>query len=335
MKKTEAPTPGWTPEFTLDLATASSQSFQELVEQFYKNTKAREVVPAFTLKSGWNKISPQAAEDLLRRNHPGGNREPSLSTVVYYATQMQANAWPRTGQPLIFTADGWLRDGQHRLWAAYLGLVSFETYVVTDVPVIENLFAYLDNVKPRNASTALATAGLNGLSPLISQIVQLAFNFEHGVYTCQKKKKFVRMAPIQVIHYLETHPEIRRAAKVTASEYRSASEAIGWKEIAGFVAYKIIALHDEDVCERFMEQIGFDDDLFIDHDALKALNTFLRKEAKKTKDQLPKHLILAHVIKAFNAWISGTPIKRVSIATDDEFPQFAEATKSGQETETE
>jgi hypothetical protein len=245
---------------------------------------------------------------------------------------MKAGEWPRTGQPLIFTVDGALVDGQNRLWAAYLGLVSFDTYIVADAPLTEKLFAYIDNCKVRNASAALETAGLNGLSPLISQTIHVAHNVETGVYTCQKRKRSIRMAPIQVLHYLDKFPDIRKAAHLTAGEYRSTYEIIGHKDIAAFVAFKIMTLHDEEVCDRFMEAIGFPDENWADNDPRKALHTFLVKQSK-TQDPLPKHLVLAHIIKAFNAWIQSVPMRRVSIATDDAFPQFVEAEKSPEESE--
>jgi hypothetical protein len=59
---------------------------------------------------------------------------------------------------------------------------------IVDAPSIPNLFAFIDNVRQRNPSAALQTAGFDGLSPLISQTIQMSVNFEAGAYTCLKKK---------------------------------------------------------------------------------------------------------------------------------------------------
>lgn len=329
MAKNSDPSSGWVPEFTLDLNKATGQGFSELVEEFHASTKAMGEIKPTKLKNGWLTITPQMAEMFLRFNRPGANRKLELVTVMYYASQMKAEQWPKTGQGIVFDEDGWLQDGQHRLWACYLGRVSFDSYVVADVPVIPNLFAYLDNSRTRTASVALQTAGLNGLSPLISQTIQVAHNFELGIYTCQaKKQRTAKMPPIQYLHYVDQHPEVRRAAHLTASEYREATEAIGHKGITSFIVYKIITLHDEDVCDRFMEQISLTEEA--EDETLKALNAFLLRQSK-SKDPLPKHLVLAHVIKAFNAWTTQTVLKRVALPSDDPFPQFVEPGQSTSE----
>jgi hypothetical protein len=318
------PVSEWVPEFSLDLALASGQKFQDLVEAFNESTKALAELPPLKLKNGWASITPEIAEALLRRNRPGANRKASLATILYYASQMHAGLWPKTGQPIILTVDGVLIDGQHRLWAAYLGHVTFDSFVVTDVPTIDHVFAYIDNGKARNAAAALQTAGLNGLSPLISQTIQITFAFEAGLYTCGKKRRAPRMAPVQVLNYLERCPDIRKAAHLVAGEHKDACEVIGHRDVTAFVAYKIIALHNEEVCDRFMEEISYADENRSDNDPLKALRTYLVKQSK-SEAPASKHVILAHVIKAFNAWVTETPMKRVAVATDDPFPQFAEA----------
>jgi hypothetical protein len=333
MNKSDNPNPGWEPEFTLDLNSASGQRFQDLVDAFERSTKELGELPPLQLKSGWNTITPQLAEELLRRNRAGANRKAQLSTIAYYAMQMFSKMWPKTGQPILFTKNGILIDGQHRLWAAYLGLVSFDTYVVVDVPDIEKLFAYIDNSKPRNASAALQTAGLNGLSPLISQTIQVSVSYERGDYTCHKKKRSIKMAPIQVLDYLEAHPQLRYAVRLSAGEYKEAREAIGHKEIAAFVIYKIITLHNEEVCEHFMEDLAYaHESTSADDEAVKKLRVYLDKQARST-EPMAKHLVLAYIIKAFNAWFTRSPIKRLIVDADESFPQFAEAEKAQEETE--
>jgi hypothetical protein len=136
MKKTDNPNPGWVPEFTLDLNSTSGQRFQEVVDLFEKSTKALTQVPPLPFKrNGWSVITPEISEICLRHNRLGKAWRVSLSRVIDYATQMRTGALPKTGEPIIFTVGDELVDGQDRLWACYLGSVSFEAFVVMNVPV--------------------------------------------------------------------------------------------------------------------------------------------------------------------------------------------------------
>lgn len=337
MKKAlEDPAPGWAPEFTLDLGSATAQQFIETVEAFEASTKALgdNLPPLRFTTNGWYTNVPQDAEAALRRNRPGSNRKLSFATVYYYWMQMREGRWPRTGQPVIFNVDGWLNDGQHRQWASYLGQVPFDTYVITDAPIVENVFAYIDNVKVRTPAAALQTAKFNGLSSLISQAIQVAINYDLGAYTCHKKKHADRLAPIQYLQYAEEHREIKYAARLVAGDHKEAMEKVGHKDLTLFTAYKISTLYDEGTAERFLEELVSSEETYAEGEPIRALRVFLAKQAK-TEDPLPKHIILAHLIKAFNAWVAGTPLKRVSIHPDDPFPQFSEPEKPEAATEEE
>lgn len=329
MALNQDPIPGWEPEFTLDIATATAQQFTEIVDAFEQSTKALgENLPALPFtKNGWYSADEQMMEAALRRNRPGANRKLAFSTVQYYLAQMNRGAWSKTGQPLIFNVAGDFNDGQHRAWAAYLGRVKFDTYVIIDAPVIKNVFAYIDNVKPRTPASALQTAKFNGLSSLISQTIQIASNYDIGAYTCYKKKHVHRMAPIQYLDYADQHRGIKAAVRLVVADHKDAIELIGHKDLTTFVGYKIISLFGEETCERFLEEVAYPNEAYSDNDAVRALRVFLAKQAK-TEDPQPKHIVLALVIKAFNAWVVGTPLKRVAVHTDDPFPQFVEPEKS-------
>lgn len=313
------------PRLTFDLAKGNAERFAELVAEFDKWRRSLGELPQLKLKNGWYTINHQTAEEWLLRNFPGANRKLSLPTIVYYASQQVAGAWPRTGQPIIFDANGHLIDGQHRLWAAYLSGASFESYVVADVPPVENLFAYIDNSKVRTASTALATAGLNGLSSLIHQTIQIDVAYEAGAYTATSKKRMERMAPIQVIKYVETHPNIRQAARLAAGEYKQAAEVIGHKDVVSFVVYKVASLWDETVVDEFLDEVGEEGEEETSlTSAVVALHKVLQAD-RKARDQMSKHQILGYVIKAFNIWKLGGTVKKLSFKVNESYPRFITA----------
>ena len=154
-------------------------------------------------------------------------------------------------------------------------------------------------------------------------------NFEEGAYTCQKKRRTDRLTPIDVLEYVNAHPLTRRAAHLTAGEYKGVIEVVGHKDVVAFVAYKILTSYGEETLDKFMEDVEFHNENASDSDAGNALRAFFAKQ-KKAADPLAKHLILAHLIKGFNAWVQELPLKRVNVATDDDFPDFVESSESAE-----
>lgn len=319
---THTATAAWQPRFVLDLSTARGRAFEEITTEFEK-WAGEHPLPAFDTVDGWRTITPEIAEQMLKRNPKGANRKANLPTVLYYASQMKRSDWPRTGQPLIFDATGKLVDGQHRLWAAYLGGVSFETYVVTNVPPHERLFAYIDNGKSRSPANALQTAGMNGVSPLIVKVLDFAYAYENNLFTVNSMQKRERMSPVQYLDSLEAHPDARTAAKLAVSEYSEASN-IADREVVAFAVMTITDLYDELIAEKFFNELGGTETTDEDG-AVEALRKLLIKDAAKLKDTMKKHQKLGNLIKAFNLWIvNEQPKKNWSLRVDENFPRFAE-----------
>ena len=109
--------------------TASQKAFNDTYADFYRINQGRPVVPGL-LNTGWHTITPQIAETLLLGK---ANRKLSIATIAYYARLMMAGAWKRTGETLILSDDGVLRDAYHRAWACFLSGHSFDSFVVTGI----------------------------------------------------------------------------------------------------------------------------------------------------------------------------------------------------------
>ena len=319
-----SPPADWQPRFSLDLATARGKAFEEITIEFEK-WRQEFPLPPLDLEDGWQDITPQKAEELLKRNPLGANRKMVLSTVFYYAAQMKRGDWPKTGQPIIFKENGDLADGQNRLWAGYLSGATFTTYVVTNVPDHPRLFAYIDNGKVRSPANALQTAGMNGVSTLIVKVLDMANAYENELFTMNSVQKHERMSPVQYLDSLEVHPLARPAAKLAISDYAAASE-LADREVVAFATMELMSLYGQggDVTDRFFNELGgvweTDED-----GAVEALRKLLLKDAQKLKDQMKKHIKLGNLIKAFNIWIvNDKPKKNWSLRYDESYPRFAE-----------
>lgn len=322
-------TTGKTP-LSVDLASLNPKTFQSIVEAFHEQTKELGALPAFNWPNGWYMLGPAMIEWLLRHNVPGANREPSLGTVQYYGRQMVHSGWQPTGESIIVDLKGRLLNGQHRGFAALLARAKFVTFVVTDTPAMVNAFCHMDNNKVRNAAEALRTGNMNGTAPLLAKLVTVITAFNAGAFTCTKKHRVDRLAPVEVLSFVEQNPLSRRAAHLTAGEYKGAVAAVGHKEVVAFMAYELLSRYEDDsVCDEFMEDLEFDDPAAPEGDAGKTIRSFLARQ-KRTSDPLPKHLLIAYLIKGFNAWALKQPLKTLKVAADDDYPEFIEASVFGQ-----
>jgi hypothetical protein len=322
-------TPAFTPHFTLDLATASTRAFGELLDTF-EAWRAEQPERPVDLTNGWKTITPEIAESMLLRNPIGANRRPSLSTVKYYARQMAGGAWKRTGQPIIFTANGVGLDLGHRIWACYLSGATFDTYLVGDVPPEEGLFAYIDNSRPRSAADALATAGFDGLSKLLAQTVSLAVRYERGLLTPTTKRPLDKMAPVEVIAYVTDNPNLRHGARLMAGEYKSAAAVIEHADVAAFAAFQILDLHGEETLDQYMTALGEADG--VDNSPVAAFQGVMAANQRAVEPML-KHQVLGYLIKSFNAWALGETPRRLTLKVNEPFPAFVELEPAAQAAE--
>jgi hypothetical protein len=320
IKETLTSSVAWTPKFTLDLQSASSKAFDKVLEDFeaWRQTQKQRDLD---LTNGWKTVTQEIAEDMLLRNPVGANRKPTFPTVKYYARQMLHGDWKKTGQAILFDTEGKLLDAGHRLWASYLTGASFDTYVIGDVPADPTLFAFIDNCKARSAADALATAGLNGLSKQIGSVVSMAMQFEHGCFTASAKKPLDRVSPIEVVHYAQENENLRLGVRLMAGEHKAATKMLVYKDVASFLAYQIIELHGEEVLDEFMAALGHVSDEHEEGSPIAALQKVMEDD-QHSGEPMKKHQVLGHAIKAFNAFVAGEQVKKLTLRVNETFPRF-------------
>jgi len=306
----------FSPAVTLDLKVATPKTFEQATEEFQIWAKTQMRNP-LTLGDGWHTITQEMAEKLLLRNPLGANRKPKLASVRFYAEQMVAEDWQKTGQSLILTDQDTLIDGGHRLWACYFSGKPFVTYVITNVPHFGNIFAYIDAGRARTATDALVTAGLNGQSSVISQAIKLDRLYQGGHL---KVKGSVggaaRPSTIDIVRVAAAHPTLQEAAHLQLAEYKPATDIIKFKDVAVFVAWQIVERFNTDVLDEYMTALA---------DSGIPMFAALRKtfaDDAAAESQMSKAGRLAYLIKAFNAWYTKQSVKKIMVRIDEVFPRF-------------
>lgn len=78
------------------------------------------------------RITPEIAKAMLMGNID--NRSVKTNLIDQYAGDMKAGRWQMTGQPIIFSDDGLLNDGQHRLLALIKSEATVTMMVTRGVP---------------------------------------------------------------------------------------------------------------------------------------------------------------------------------------------------------
>jgi hypothetical protein len=315
-------TAAWTPIVELNLETTGTAAFKETVTKFYEWAKTQPIAP-MDIQSGWYEVTPQMAEDLLRRNR--ANRPVSLSTVKKYHFSMKNGDWKKTGQPLIVNVEGKAEDLQHRCWAAYLGKVSFQSFIIPDAPAEPDMFAYIDDNRPRSAGDALHTSGLNGLSSHIANAAKLAWRYDHHAIGIIAQPKTREMTTREVLEYVRTNSGLVSAAHMVNGTYGKAIKVIGSKPVTYFFAWRVIKAYGEDALDGFFTLLGSGANLPEDSPILGLRNCLLSK-ADEEEDEIKAPRRLALLIKALKMQMDGKKLGRsgLSLRDNEKFPRIEE-----------
>jgi hypothetical protein len=107
-------------------------------------------------------ITPELARIYLQNNSM--NRPVVQNVVLRYKSAMLNSEWQISGEPIIFSYDTSLLDGQHRLMACILSNKNFDTMVIRGVD--KSTFAVMNSGKPRNHSHVLSIGNFANASRL-------------------------------------------------------------------------------------------------------------------------------------------------------------------------
>jgi hypothetical protein len=283
----------------LDLANPKPKEVAALHDAFGTAQRAGTPLGPLPVKEGWNDITPAIAANLLMRNPPGANRWLNPAKVFYYATQMAADDWKPTGQPILIDEDDTLADAAHRLYAVLISGKTVRMYVVTGIE--KGLFPYIDNGSARTAKDALQTAGYDGVASVIVNIIKFAEKVKSGAFNhATRNRRTANFSPADILRLAPTYPNAKDAARSATSDWSDATALLyGRKDIVAYVGMRIIDEHDEDVADEFFEAIMFEGDGATEYSV--ALHREMARDARGA-EQMERHDMASMLIKLFNAW---------------------------------
>lgn len=124
-------------------------------------------------------ISPADAEEMLKRNSDDDyrNRPLNENEVRRYAQAMSGGQWFLTGETIIFSHDGVLLNGQHRLTACIRSGVAFQTFVVFGID--RDGFKFMDRGMKRTAAHVFSIEGIPNAATMAA-----AIKWVHQIKNC-------------------------------------------------------------------------------------------------------------------------------------------------------
>lgn len=128
-----------------------------------------------TLEINVENISPSLAKKYLEQNT--NNRHIRPSSVNKYARDMTSGKWKLTGEPIQFSKDGRLLNGQHRLAAIVKSNKPVKIVVMKNVD--DSSVAFMDTGAKRSFADVLKMRGYKNVNVLASSI-RFAIRYENG-----------------------------------------------------------------------------------------------------------------------------------------------------------
>lgn len=253
-------------------------------------------------------ITPKKAREYLTRNV--SNRPLGIKWVQQLADIMLAGEWRLNGEAVKFNGNGDLIDGQHRLSACVKAEKPFESYVV--VGLDHDAFDTLDRGKIRTNGDILARRGEKYCKHLAGTLHHV-WRFESGNYS---EAKSVRFRTSQMDDILTRHPGLRDCVQ----EAFSTTNKLIPISLAAALMY-LTRQSDKAIADKFWSGL-------LGGEGLKRNmpEYWLRQrliENLSSTATLPRDVIAALCIKAWNFAKSGKECKNLKLDAREKFPTIS------------
>lgn len=251
-----------------------------------------------TATAGVENVDPATARTWLKSN--ARNRHIRPARVARYARDMARGQWQLTGEPVKFTGDGSLLDGQHRLRAIVDADVTVPMLVVRGIA--ETAQSVMDTGAARRASDALTLQGK-------SHGHTLAAAARIGVVVDERRVRTNdnSVSHAEVFAWLQDHPEMETAVeRVHCGEIKN-HIAMSVSPLA--YVYFRTALVDYDAAEEFLVSLATRANLPLGSPILTLANR-LDKIARE-RQKFPPMAAIWLALRSWNAWRAGETLNRL------------------------
>lgn len=273
-----------------------------------------------TIRSSVETITPADADKLLTasKDHVR-NRSVADGHVSWLADQIRHGKWRTNGEPIILDEDGYLLDGQHRLYAIIMSEKSIETVVTRGVE--RSTFATIDTGSARTTANVMSIDGEANATTLASVL-----GWIHR-YESSKMLTHIKAAGFTSAIALAALKKNSSVRDDVAWAVNTARANVFLKKVSGsglaFLKY-VFGQHKPNKATEFFELIG---DLRPDEHGTptRVLRDWLIRNDRDRVAATPLET-LAVFVKAWSAFLNGerpkTYVWRRTTAFPESFPIF-------------
>lgn len=256
-------------------------------------------------------ITPDLADAMLSLNED--NRPRRQVTIRKYAELMQAGKWVWIPQPISFSDQYRLIDGQHRLHACVRAGVPVDANVAFGVP--NEVFSLLDTGKIRTPYDIFSIYGVKNANQVVGA-VRWVLAYDNGALDLANFR-YTTLTPQEQYDTYQKYDDLQLSCP-----YGDAVNKAKLGSAAMFTAaHYICARRSRQDANDFYRSLA--DGLFQSKTSpAYRLERYLRANKMKRPDEQDSYRrIFAYIIKAWNSYRSGKDIKQFKWGQDETFPK--------------
>lgn len=272
---------------------------------------------------GLVQVTPELANSWLARNTR--NRKISPQSVNRYARNIEHDQWPFTGDPVRFSDENDLLDGQHRLTAIHQSGRTLPLLVIAGLRA--DTQAFMDGGRKRNAADSFAIQKIPNYVA-VSSLVRLALLWNPGgVWEPSRGTliygRHMQISTAEIMEFVERFPRVHDAAACGVTMARVVPGARA--SVVG-AAYLRASMLSDDLfaTNRWFTQLETGADLTLGDPILALRNGIMRTAREGFKN--PQTQQLWKVIRAWNASRNDETMDRIIMTNqplnNDNFPDM-------------
>ena len=245
------------------------------------------------------------------------NRPVSENAVSKYAQEMKDGRWVDNGQPIIFGTDSQLLNGQHRLFACVRSGKQFSTTITYGVD--PKSFGTIDDANSRSLADVLHIEGESN-STLLSAGVRFIWMYATGQVEYQDLRRGKIATKPLLWATLDKNRKITSSTKfISMLKARTGGLLITAGMAVGL--HYLFSLVDEKKADEFFNRFQSGLELTEDN-PIHLLRARLIAGQKEASTKITRLAMYYYTVTAWNAYVSGTYMKRMVFNVDTPQPEI-------------
>jgi len=263
-------------------------------------------------------ITPEIAKQYLGTN-ADNQRNLTKTHMIHLAQQMNAGQWILNGEPIIFSNDGRLIDGQHRLSALVYAKANIQFLVVRGVS--PDGFMTIDKGKMRTNSDIMSIEKIPN-SAITASVVTGCLNYRRARSTNQGQggslNSYIRPSSTDLLKEYKMHVEEYQFAAFIGGRCRkiTAPSNVG---IVAALAH-IVAKHDKQEIAHFWTLFQTGAGLSENDPILHLRNRLITNG--KSSAKLSSNMKIMLMIKAWNLYAKGKSCGVLRVIDNEPCPEI-------------